>query len=140
MKKLLLALGVSIGLAGCVSKIEPSSGECWNEDGALDNAGFVIVENLSPGNRVSPGFIVTGCSRTFEAHVPWALYDRTGWLIAMGFTHGGGFDGYAPFQFVVRYDVDESQWGELVVWEEDVSGGEGFRPFTNTIPLYLRDE
>jgi hypothetical protein len=44
-----------------------------NADGALSDASFVFVESPLSGDRVSPGFPVTGASRTFESTVNWRL-------------------------------------------------------------------
>lgn len=109
---------------------------CSNDDGALE-AAFVFILSPRSGERVESGFTVTGCSRTFESTVLWRLVDREGDEIAAGFAMGGGVDGPGPFSFTVDYPLSERQIGHLEVFEEDVSGGEGFPPPRNVVPLVL---
>ncbi len=111
---------------------------CEIADGAFDQAAFVIAEAPVAGARVSPGFMVTGCSRTFESTVVWRLLARDGTVIANGFTNGGGVDGPGPFSFPVSYSVAERQIGHLEVFEEDASDGEGFPPGRTIIPVVLQ--
>lgn len=122
---------------GAETGTAPAADVCANDDGALGDAGFVFVTAPVPGTRVSPGFAVTGCSRTFEANVPWELRDRDGTVIARGAATGGGVDGPGPFRFTVRYAVPERQIGVLLVREDDPSGGEGRPPKDNAIPVVL---
>ena len=51
---------------------------CANEDGALNDAAFVMTTSPSVGDRVASGFAVKGCSRTFESTVNWKLVGRNG--------------------------------------------------------------
>lgn len=115
---------------------EPSA--CEIADGALDSAALVIAEQPAAGDRVSSGFTVSGCSRTFENTVVWRLLARDGSVIADGFTTGGGVDGVGPFSFPVTYSVAERQIGHLEVFEEDASDGEGFPPGRTIIPVVLQ--
>lgn len=115
----------------------PAADVCADDDGALTDAGFVFVTAPVSGARVSPGFTVTGCSRTFEANVPWELRDRDGTVIARGAATGGGVDGPGPYRFTVPYTVPERQIGVLLVREDDPSGGEGRPPKDNAIPVVL---
>lgn len=108
---------------------------CSNADGALTDKSFIFVAEPTSGSRVRSGFVVRGCSRTFESNVPWRLVDRDGNQLAAGATTGGGVDGFGPFSFVVNFSVTSQQIGHLDVSEEDVSGGEGFPPVRNVIPL-----
>ena len=72
---------------------------CDLSDGALDDAAFVIATAPAAGARVSSGFPVSGCSRTFESTVVWRLHARNGDLLAQGNTTGGGVDGPGRFAF-----------------------------------------
>lgn len=110
---------------------------CSNADGALTDKSFIVVAEPTSGSRVRSGFVVKGCSRTFESNVPWRVVDRDGNELAAGATTGGGVDGFAPFSFVVTFSVPAQQIGHLEVSEEDVSDGEGFPPVRNVIPLVL---
>lgn len=110
---------------------------CNNDDGQLEDRPFVFVETPVSGDRVKSGFIVGGCSRTFESTVNWILYDRHGHMIAEGYATGGGVDGYDMYSFFVDYVVDEDQLASLIVYEVDASDGEGYFPAYNEIPLIL---
>jgi hypothetical protein len=125
--------------AGATSTIgtAPAADVCAGDDGALTDAGFVFVTAPVSGARVSPGFAVTGCSRTFESNVPWELRDQDGTVIARGAATGGGVDGPGAFRFTVPYTVPERQIGVLLVREDDPSGGEGRPPKDNAIPVVL---
>lgn len=109
-----------------------------NADGALNDASFVFVASPASGERVSPGFSVSGASRTFESTVNWRLKAADGSELATGHTSGGGVDGHGPFSFKVAYQVAERQIGHLEVYEEDASDGEGKPPGRNVIPLVLQ--
>ena len=115
----------------------PADGNCANDDGALDNASFVIATAPEAGERVVSGFAVAGCSRTFESNVQWRLTARDGSEVASGFTHGGGVDGPGPFAFTIAYDIAERTLAHLEVFEEDVSDGEGPPPGRTVLPLVL---
>ncbi len=110
---------------------------CANDDGAFDEAAFVIATEPEAGERVESGFAVEGCSRSFEGNVQWKLIGRDGSELASGNTQGGGVDGPGEFSFTVPYSVDTKQIGHLEVFEEDVSDGEGFPPGRPVVPLVL---
>ena len=110
---------------------------CINDDGALDDAAFVLATIPDPGARVESGFSVAGCSRTFESTLNWQLLARDGSILADGFAMGGGVDGPGAFAFSVEFSVTERQIGHLEVFEEDVSEGEGFPPGRTVLPLVL---
>ena len=116
----------------------PPVDACAVGDGALQNASFVLATIPAAGDRVSSGFAVAGCSRTFESNVQWQLVGRDGTVLANGFTTGGGVDGPGAFGFTVAYTVPERQIGHLEVFEEDVSDGEGFPPGRTVLPLVLQ--
>lgn len=111
---------------------------CTNEDGAFNDAAFVIATGPKPGERVESGFQVTGCSRSFESNVPWKLLARDGSVLASGHTSGGGVDGPGAFSFTIPYTVTVQQIGHLEVFDEDPSDGEGFPPGRTVIPLVLK--
>jgi hypothetical protein len=110
---------------------------CSNSDGALTDRSFIFVSTPTSGMRVSSGFTVKGCSRTFESNVPWRLLDRDGNQLAAGATMGGGVDGFGAFTFTVNFGVATQQIGHLEVLEDDPSDGEGSPPVRNVIPLVL---
>ena len=99
----------------------PTGDACANLAPEAADAAFVFVTSVTPG----------------DSHVPWYLVDREGNTIAESFAMGGGVDGAAPFEFTVEYEVDEAQVGHLFVGGDDPSGGEGFPPGLNQIPVVL---
>ena len=102
------------------------------------DASLVFVTVPASGARVAPGFEVAGCSRTFESTIVWRLLDRAGEVLAEGIGSGGGVDGPAPFAFTVDYAAPSAeQVGHLEVLEEDASGGEGFPPPRDVVPVTL---
>ncbi len=134
------ALGIAV-LFGCSTNPQQPNGPgdpCDNTDGALSDASFVLVSTPDSGERVKSGFAVRGCSRTFESVVNWRLTGFNGTVLAQGFTNGGGVDGFGPFNFNVGYTIGQRQFGYLEVFEEDASGGEGFPPSRNVLPLILQ--
>ena len=106
-------------------------------DSTLPDAAFVIVRSPESGTTVASGFEVSGCSRTNESNVVWRLLDRSGAVLAEGFTSGGGFDGPGEFSFTVEYESAERQLAHLEVFEVDESGGQGFPPPRDVVPLWL---
>jgi hypothetical protein len=140
MKARLSMWGATLLVAGCAATGGGAGGggACVNADGALDDAAFVIAEAPTAGARVSSGFTVSGCSRTFESNVVWRLFDRSGAVLNQGNTTGGGVDGPGPFSFAVPFTVGERQIGHLEVFEEDVSDGEGNPPGRTVLPLVLQ--
>jgi hypothetical protein len=140
----LAALGAAaLLLAGCAASgpaPTPSAAPedaCLIEDGALDEAAFVLATAPAPGARVASGFQIRGCSRSFESTVLWRLLARDGTELAAGVTQGGGVDGPGPFSASVAFTVAERQVGHLEVYAEDVSDGEGFPPGRTVLPLVL---
>ena len=117
---------------------DPGADNCSNADGAFDQAAFVIATVPDAGDRVSSGFVVLGCSRTFESTVNWRLTAPDGSELNSGFTQGGGVDGPGPFQFTVPYSIGARGIGHLEVFEEDVSDGEGNPPGRTVLPLVLQ--
>ena len=115
----------------------PAGDACADLAPEAADAAFVFVTNVASGATLTSGDAVEGCSRTFESHVPWYLVDREGNTIAESFAMGGGVDGPAPFEFTVEYEVDEAQVGHLFVGGDDPSGGAGFPPSLNQIPVVL---
>ena len=114
-----------------------SSADAFACDDSLPDAALVVVLSPAGGEEVANGFAVSGCSRTFESNVQWRLLDRTGEELASGFAMGGGVDGPAPFIFAVAYQSAERQLAYLEVYEEDVSGGEGFPPPRAIVPVVI---
>lgn len=143
------AFGALLGLLAFVADAPPVQamggwvdGEeadvCNNDDGAFNDAAFVIAKRPKAGERVVTGFDVAGCSRTFESNVQWKLLGRDGSVLASGNTQGGGVDGPAAFAFTVPYNVDAMEIGHLEVFADDPSDGEGNPPGRTVVPLVLK--
>ena len=126
------AAAVAVALAGCGGGGEDV---CSNADGTLSRSSFVFVDSPRSGERVSSGFRVSGCSRTFEATVSWRLRARDGRTLGRGFAQGGGLEA-GSFEFTVSYSVAAGQVGQLEVYEPRVTK-EGFPPVRNVVPLVL---
>jgi hypothetical protein len=105
--------------------------------GAPADLGFVFVTRPVPGERVTSGFALEGCARSFEGNVPWRLVDAQGRELVRGAATGGSVDGPQPFRAEVSYGVGEQQVALLEVQEDDPSGGEGRPPVRNVIPVVL---
>jgi hypothetical protein len=135
--KAAVATAVALVVAGCAGMPGGDVGACDLGDGALADSAFVIATAPAAGERVSSGFGVSGCSRTFESTVVWRLFARDGAVLNQGTTTGGGVDGPGAFSFSVPFTVGERQVGRLEVFEEDASDGEGFPPGRTVLPLVL---
>jgi hypothetical protein len=120
-------------LAACGD--EPGVDVCANEDGALTGAGFIFVQVPRSGERVSPGFRVSGCSSTFEATLNWRLRSAGGKALANGVAQGGSLEP-SSFEFTVEYSVADRQVAALEVYEPRVTT-EGFPPSRDVVPLVL---
>ena len=106
-------------------------------DDTLPDSALVIVRSPAGGDEVESGFLVSGCSRTFESNVQWRLLGRSGEVLSSGFTSGGGVFGPAPFRFSVEFAVAERQIALLEVFEGDVSEGEGYPPPRVVVPVII---
>ncbi len=122
---------------GELAEVGDASSGAFACDSTLPDAALVIVHSPESGATVSSGFGVSGCSRTHESNVNWRLLDRSGAVLADGFTSGGGFDGPGQFSFTVEYEIAERQLAHLEVFEVDESDGEGFPPPRDVVPLWL---
>lgn len=86
---------------------------------------FVMVTAPAAGAKVTTGFAVNGCSRTFESTVTWTLSVRGGKELARGTARGGGVDGAGPLSFTVAARVDKPTLAYLEVIEPSASGKGG---------------
>ena len=116
---------------------DAGAGGCDLSDGALDDAAFVIATAPAAGARVSSGFGVSGCSRTFESTVVWRLHARDGSLLGAGHRHRRRRRRPRPLRLRGAVQRRRAPDRPLEVFEEDVSGGEGFPPGRTVLPLVL---
>ena len=106
--------------------------------GAFNDAGnLAIISSPAPGDTVPSGTSINGCGRAFEGTLNYKLTGRDGSILASGFTQTGGADGAAPFRFILRYTISQTQLGHLEVFADDPSDGEGFPPSRCVIPIQL---
>jgi Immunoglobulin-like domain of bacterial spore germination/Sporulation and spore germination len=95
----------------------------------------ILVESPVPGEKVEPGFEVTGTANTFEATFNYELVGASGKVLSKNFvtaTSGSGTRG--TFAFTVPYEA-EPQAGTLRVFE--LSAADGSRINESEIPLQL---
>lgn len=86
---------------------------------------LVQIDTPAEGGTSGRRLTVTGEAATFEATVPWRVYDASGALVRKGFTTADEGMTLSPYSFTVRlkpgtYVVEVS--------EDDASGGEGGVP------------
>lgn len=86
---------------------------------------FVMVTAPAAGAKVTSGFAVVGCSRTFESTVTWTLSVRGGKELARGTAKGGGVDAAGPLSFTVAAKVEQPTLAYLEVIEPSASGKGG---------------
>ena len=127
-----VVLVASIACSGPVS-VNP----CDPIDPVLAASSFVVVAEPTAGLRTASPLHVRGCSRTFESNVVWELRAKDGRVLASGHAAGGGVEAAAPFSFSVTFIISAPEVGHLVVFEPDVSDGEGFPSGRSVIPLIL---
>ena len=84
---------------------------------------FVMVTAPAAGAKVTSGFAVSGCSRTFESTVVGTLTVRGGKELSKGTARGGGVDGSGPLSFTVAAKVTKPTLAYLEVLEPSGSGG-----------------
>lgn len=123
-------------LAACTGA-GPSHVSCIDLDQTLAESSFVLLLEPEAGSRAASPLRVQGCSRTFESNVLWELRGRDGRVLNEGYASGGGVDGAAAFEVSVDFTVSAPEVGQLEVFEEDVSGGEGFPPSRTIVPVVL---
>ena len=96
---------------------------CEANADVLKDDPFVMVAVPVAGARVKSGFVVTGCSRTFESTVVWTLTIRGGKALAKGTATGGGVDGPGALSFTVAATVTKPTLAYLEVFEPNMAGG-----------------
>lgn len=123
---LLAGYGLLGFIGGCDASVPVDP--CATIDPVVAASSFVLVSTPADGARTPSPIRVTGCSRTSESTILWALRARDGRVLASGFTSGGGFSGAGAFEFSAEYTVPAAEVGRLEVLAPDESEGEGFPP------------
>lgn len=101
----------------------PRLDPCAVNADAFKDEPFVLVTGPAAGARMKSGFVVSGCSRTFESTVGWTLTIRGGKVLATGTATGGGVDGPGPLSFTVAFNVTKPTLAYLEVFEPNMAGG-----------------
>ncbi len=114
------------------SSIDP----CLASPDVLGVEPFVMATLPRAGARVKNGFVVKGCSRTFESSFAWTLSLRGGTTLATGTGRGGGVDGPGPFSFTVAAAVTTPTLVYLELYEPRMSD-EGPAPMRVIVPVVL---
>ena len=97
----------------------------------------IVVETPVPGDFASSPLVVSGSSNVFEANVTLILLDANGKELVRTFTTatcGTGCRG--TFSKSLTYDVAKTQFGTLVVQDDDADG-DGSPSYKVEIPLRL---
>ena len=119
-----------------LSDLQVGVGGGFGCDDTLPDNSLVVVGSPSAGEAVESGFMVSGCSRTFESNVQWRLLGRSGEVLSSGHTTGGGVYGPAPFGFSVEFAVAERQVAARSL-RKDTSEGDGFPPPRVVVPVIV---
>ncbi|MDH3227683.1 MAG: Gmad2 immunoglobulin-like domain-containing protein, partial [Thermoleophilia bacterium] len=98
---------------------------------------LVIVTAPSAAARVEGQFTVSGCAATLEQDVQYRVTDRSGGVLAEGFTTANAPDIGIAGEFSTQVDIGSRREGmlSLEVFEEDASDGEGGAPPRHVVPL-----
>lgn len=97
---------------------------------------FIFVTTPTPGQPVSSGFTVEGCSNSFEATYQWQLLTREGEVLVEDFgTASCGTGCVGEISFTVDFEVSERQVGALRVFS--TSPQDGSDVDVNSVPLIL---
>jgi spore germination protein GerM len=93
-------------------------------DGYLDYLPMVFVDDPAYGGTLGNPAHLTGVAAAFEATFQAAVTDADGVIIAQPpylMTSEG--QGWGTFDETIDYDVDQPQWGSLIVWEDSAEDG-----------------
>jgi len=90
---------------------------------------LVQIDTPAEGGTSGRRLTVSGEAATFEATVPWRVFDGTGAVVRKGFTTAAEGMTLSPYSFTVRLEPGTYT---VEVSEDDPSGGEGDPPRTDT--------
>ncbi|MGQ0576819.1 MAG: GerMN domain-containing protein [Pseudonocardia sp.] len=88
---------------------------------------LVQIDNPTDGAAVGRSVTVSGEAAAFEANVPWQVL-RDGAVVQEGFTTAAEGQRFAAFSFTLTLEPGTY---DVVVTEDDPSGGEGRPPFVD---------
>jgi len=93
-------------------------------DDYLDYLPMIFVDDPAYGGMLGNPAHLTGVAAVFEATFQAAVTDADGVIIAQPpylMTSEG--QGWGTFDETIGYDVDQPQWGSLIVWEDSARDG-----------------
>jgi germination protein M len=93
-------------------------------DDYLDFLPMIFVDDPAYGGTLDNPAHLSGVAAVFEAVFQAAVVDRDGLILAeppyLTTTNGTG---WGTFDVTIEYEVDEPQWGSLIVWENSAKDG-----------------
>jgi hypothetical protein len=95
----------------------------------LDVRLLVQIDRPAEGAVTATPVTVSGDAAVFEATLTWAVLDAGGATVRSGFTMTSEGQTFAPYSFTVPLDAGSYT---VVVTEEDLSGGEGGTPMSDS--------
>ncbi len=114
------------------------AGELWGavvwdapitRDAPLDVRLLVQIDEPGEGATSTSPVTVSGDAAVFEATLMWTVRDAGGTTVRSGFTMTSEGQTFAPYSFTVPLDPGSYT---VVVTEEDLSGGEGGTPMSDS--------
>jgi len=93
-------------------------------DDYIDLLPLVFVDSPAYGGELGNPAHLSGVAAVFEATFQAAIVDSEGLIIAQpDYLMTSEGMGWGTFDATIDYDVDEAQWGSLIVWEDSAEDG-----------------
>ena len=83
----------------------------------------ILVDAPAYGGEPGNPARITGVAAAFEAVFQVAITDRDGLILNETFVMTDNGMGWGTFDALITYEVDEPQWGSLIVWENSANDG-----------------
>ena len=83
----------------------------------------ILVDAPAYGGEPGNPARITGVAAAFEAVFQVAMTDRDGLILNETFVMTDNGMGWGTFDALITYEVDEPQWGSLIVWENSANDG-----------------
>ncbi len=88
-----------------------------------DQVPGILVDIPAYGREPGNPAHITGVAAAFEAVFQVAVTDRDGLILNETFVMTDNGMGWGNFDALITYEVDEPQWGSLIVWENSAKDG-----------------
>lgn len=92
-------------------------------DDYLDQAPGILVETPAYGGALDSPAHIGGSAAVFEAVFRAVIADNDGLILADTQVMTDNGMGWGAFDTTIPYEVDEAQWGSLIVWENSAKDG-----------------